>query len=158
MSDAVLQPEEIGRFSDAARRAVYDVNALRRDVRHFLKDADVDAATLDRILQAAHLAPSVGFSQPWGFVIVRELTTRTRIRESFLVCRDAESVRYPPERRAQYLSYRLEGLVEAPVHVCVAVDLRPRDEARYGRTPAARSPSSHPSLPRFGGQGLPSPR
>lgn len=134
MNDLVLQPEEIARFSDEARRAVYDVIALRRDVRHFVKDADVDGATLDRILQAAHLAPSVGFSQPWAFVVVRELATRARIRESFLVCRDAESVRYPPERRAQYLSYRLEGLIEAPVHVCVAVDLRPRDEAILGTT------------------------
>ncbi len=134
MSDAVLKPEEIVRFSDDARRAVYDVIALRRDVRHFVKDADVDGGTLDRILQAAHLAPSVGFSQPWAFVVVRELATRARIRESFLVCRDAESVRYPLERRAEYLSYRLEGLVEAPVHVCVAVDLRPRDEAILGTT------------------------
>ena len=67
-----------------ARRAVYDVIALRRDVRHFVPGADVDDATLQRILGAAHLAPSVGFSQPWGFVVVREVATRERIRESFL--------------------------------------------------------------------------
>jgi nicotinate-nucleotide--dimethylbenzimidazole phosphoribosyltransferase len=130
----ILQPEAVARFSEEARRAVYDVIALRRDVRHFVRGADVEHETLMRILGAAHLAPSVGFSQPWGFVVVRDLPTRERIRESFLRCRDAESARYPPERRAQYLSYRLEGLVDASLNVCVAVDLRPREEAILGTT------------------------
>ena len=130
----VLVSDTIGRFADDARRAVYDVIALRRDVRHFVPGADVDEETLRRILGAAHLAPSVGFSQPWGFVVVREEGTRARVRESFLRCRQAESARFPPDRRAQYLSYRLEGLIEAPVNVCVAVDLRPRPEAILGTT------------------------
>jgi nicotinate-nucleotide--dimethylbenzimidazole phosphoribosyltransferase len=130
----VLEPEEIARFSDEARRAVYDVIALRRDIRHFRRDEGVDDQTLERILEAANLAPSVGFSQPWGFVVVRGLSARTRIRESFLRCREAEAARYPPERRARYLTYRLEGLIDSPVNVCVAVDLRPRDEAILGTT------------------------
>jgi nicotinate-nucleotide--dimethylbenzimidazole phosphoribosyltransferase len=133
----VSEPKDIqpvARFSEEARRAVYDVIALRRDVRHFVRGADVDTDTLMRILGAAHLAPSVGFSQPWGFVVVRDPETRARIRENFLRCRDAESVRYPEERRAQYLSYRLEGLLDAAVNVCVAVDLRPRAEAILGST------------------------
>jgi nicotinate-nucleotide--dimethylbenzimidazole phosphoribosyltransferase len=130
----ILRPEAVARFSDEARRAVYDVIGLRRDVRHFVRGADVDGETLLRILGAAHLAPSVGFSQPWGFVVVRDLEAREAIRRSFNRCRDAEAVRYPPDRRAQYLSYRLEAIVETPVNVCVAVDLRPRDEAILGTT------------------------
>jgi nicotinate-nucleotide--dimethylbenzimidazole phosphoribosyltransferase len=132
--DPILQPEAVARFSDEARRAVYDVIALRRDVRHFVPGRDVDPETLRRILGAAHLAPSVGFSQPWGFVVVRDAGVRERIRQSFLRCREAEAVRFPPERREQYLTYRLEGLVEASVNVCVAVDLRPREEAILGTT------------------------
>jgi len=81
VSEAILEPEDIARFSDEARRAIYDVIALRRDVRHFAQDADVDASTLERILSASHLAPSVGFSQPWGFIVVRDRATRTRIPE-----------------------------------------------------------------------------
>jgi len=130
----ILQPEAVARFSDEARRAVYDVIALRRDVRHFAAGRDVDAETLRRILGAAHLAPSVGFSQPWGFVVVRDEGVRERIRQSFLRCREAEAARFPEGRREQYLTYRLEGLVEAPVNVCVAVDLRPREEAILGTT------------------------
>jgi nicotinate-nucleotide--dimethylbenzimidazole phosphoribosyltransferase len=129
-----LVPESVERFSDEARRAVYDVIALRRDVRHFRADQDIDEETLARILGAAHLAPSVGFSQPWGFVVIRDRERRGRIRESFLRCREAESARFPPGRREQYLSYRLEGIAEAPLNVCVVVDLRSRGEAILGTT------------------------
>jgi nicotinate-nucleotide--dimethylbenzimidazole phosphoribosyltransferase len=134
MNDAPTSPECVERFSEDARRAVYDVIALRRDVRHFRADLDVDDDTLLRILGAAHLAPSVGFSQPWGFVVIRDPARRARIRSSFLRCREAESTRYPPGRREQYLSYRLEGIAEAPINVCVAVDLRSRGEAILGTT------------------------
>lgn len=63
----------------------------------------IDAAILRRILGAAHAAPSVGLSQPWGFVIVRDHAVRTRIRESFLRARELEAARYEPDRRAAYL-------------------------------------------------------
>jgi nicotinate-nucleotide--dimethylbenzimidazole phosphoribosyltransferase len=130
----ILEPEAIARFSDEARQAVYDVIALRRDVRHFDPGGQVDEATLLRILGAAHAAPSVGLSQPWGFVVIRSVGTRERVRESFLRCRAAEAARFPAERREKYLSYRLEGILEAPLNVCVAVDLRTRGEAILGTT------------------------
>ena len=129
-----LEPGAVAAFSDEARRAVYDVISLRRDIRHFRPDADVDPAALDRILAAAHLAPSVGFSQPWGFVVVRDGDVRERIRKSFLRCREAEAVRFPMDRREAYLAHRLEGILEAPLNVCVAVDLRDRAEAILGTT------------------------
>jgi nicotinate-nucleotide--dimethylbenzimidazole phosphoribosyltransferase len=134
LTGAILEPEEIARFSDAARRAVYDAIELRRDVRHFVKDAPVDEATLERILLAAHRAPSVGLSQPWGFVVIRDVERRGRIRESFLRCREAEAARFPADRRGKYLAYRLEGILETPVNVCVAVDLRAQGEAILGTT------------------------
>jgi nicotinate-nucleotide--dimethylbenzimidazole phosphoribosyltransferase len=126
--------DAVRRFSDEARRAVYDVIALRRDVRHFRPEGEVDDATVTRILSAAHLAPSVGFSQPWGFVIVRDRERRERIRQSFLRCREAESARFSAARREKYLAYRLEGILEAALNVCVAVDLRSRGEAILGTT------------------------
>jgi nicotinate-nucleotide--dimethylbenzimidazole phosphoribosyltransferase len=134
MNDPSLTPECVERFSDEARRSVYEVISLLRDVRHFREGIDVADATLMSILGAAHLAPSVGFSQPWGFVVVRDRERRGRIRESFLRCREAEAARFPAGRREQYLSYRLEGIIEAALNVCVAVDLRSRGEAILGTT------------------------
>jgi nicotinate-nucleotide--dimethylbenzimidazole phosphoribosyltransferase len=132
--DAFLEPQAIRAFSEDARRAVYDAIRLRRDVRHFEPNLDVSDDVLERILGAAHLAPSVGFSQPWGFVVVRDKAKRARIRESFLACRRAEAARFPPERREPYLALRLEAILEAPLNVCVAVDLRADGEAILGTT------------------------
>jgi 5,6-dimethylbenzimidazole synthase len=129
-----LRPEALAAFGEEARRAVYDVIALRRDVRHFEPGRPLDEAVLQRILGAAHLAPSVGFSQPWGFVTVRDPAQRERIRESFLRCRRAEAARYPEALRERYLALKLEGIQEASLNVCVAVDLRPRGEAILGTT------------------------
>ena len=129
-----LDPQAVGAFPDEARRAVHEVIALRRDVRHFRTDLDVDPEILERILEAAHRAPSVGLSQPWGFVLVRDRQIRERIRQSFLACREAEARRFPPARRDAYLAHKLEGILEAPLNLCVAVDLRDRDEAILGTT------------------------
>jgi 5,6-dimethylbenzimidazole synthase len=134
MSEAFLAPEAPEEFSEADRQAVYAAIALRRDIRHFRADRDVDEATLERILRAGHLAPSVGLSQPWHFIVIRNGQTRARIRESFLRCRDAESARFSEQRRASYLAHKLEGILESPVNLCVAVDLRDREEAILGTT------------------------
>jgi nicotinate-nucleotide--dimethylbenzimidazole phosphoribosyltransferase len=133
MHEPPFDADAIGPFADDARRAVYEAIALRRDVRHFRED-DVADDVVTRILEAAHAAPSVGFSQPWGFVVVRDRARREAIRASFLRCREAEAIRFPAARREQYLAYRLEGILDAPVNVCVAVDLRSRGEAILGTT------------------------
>ena len=129
-----LDPEAIAAFPDEARRAVYEAIALRRDVRHFRSDCDVDPETLERILEAAHQAPSVGLSQPWGFILVRDRAVRGRIRQSFLACREAEARRFPAARRDAYLAHKLEGILDAPLNLCVAVDLRDQGEAILGTT------------------------
>ena len=122
-------------FTDDDRRALYEVIGKRRDIRHFRAGAPLGDDVLRRILGAAHQAPSVGYSQPWDFVVVRDRARRERIRESFLRVRAAEAARFPAgERREQYLAYKLEGILDAAVNVCVTVDLRPADEAVLGTT------------------------
>jgi nicotinate-nucleotide--dimethylbenzimidazole phosphoribosyltransferase len=130
----ILEPESVGEFPEEHRRAIYEVISLRRDIRHFHPDREIPPDTLERILGAAHQAPSVGFSQPWAFILVRGRAIREHIRASFLRCREAEAVRFPPDRREAYLAHKLEGIVEAPLNVCVAVDLRSRGEAILGTT------------------------
>jgi nicotinate-nucleotide--dimethylbenzimidazole phosphoribosyltransferase len=121
------------RFDDAAREALYRVMELRRDVRRF-RPGPIEDDVLTRIFGAAAMAPSVGFSQPWGFVVIRDPETRAEVRASFLRCREAESARFPADRRDKYLAYKLEGIEESTLNVCVVADLRPRDEAILGTT------------------------
>jgi 5,6-dimethylbenzimidazole synthase len=122
----------VGALPQLTRDALYEVIAKRRDIRIFRPGIGVPDDVLLRILGAAHQAPSVGHSQPWDFVVVRDAATRARIRESFLSCRQAEARQFSPERRSQYLAYRLEGILESALNVCVTVDLRPGDELVLG--------------------------
>ena len=66
------------RFDDAAREAVYRAINARRDVRHFI-DAPLEAGLLQRLLAAAHAAPSVGLSQPWAFIHITDAALRLQI-------------------------------------------------------------------------------
>ncbi|TIU94760.1 MAG: 5,6-dimethylbenzimidazole synthase, partial [Mesorhizobium sp.] len=77
-------------FDQLARDAVYRAMFTRRDVRsHFLTD-DLDDSVLARLLTAAHHAPSVGYMQPWNFIIIRDATRRRQVRDLFLAAREQE--------------------------------------------------------------------
>ena len=121
-----------GDLGREVREALHLVIQKRRDIRLFRAGLPVPDEVLRRILDAAHHAPSVGYSQPWDFIVIRDIQRRSRIRENFLRCRAAEASRYPPERRQQYLAYRLEGIVESALNLAVTVDLRPTDEQTLG--------------------------
>jgi len=86
--------EQDSRFSDDERRGVYRAIYERRDVRADFLPEPVPAEVLDRILDAAHHAPSVGFMQPWDFVVIRDVALRQRVYQNFEIAnrRAAEMV------------------------------------------------------------------
>lgn len=100
---------------------VYEAIASRRDVRRFRSEPIADEV-LERILAAAHQAPSVGFSQPWRFLLIRSDTTRRAVRALFDEANDAAREQYTGTRRDLYDSFKLEGIVEAPLNLCVLWD------------------------------------
>jgi 5,6-dimethylbenzimidazole synthase len=109
-------------FSPAEREAIYKVIRERRDIRKFLSTPIPDEV-LRRILHMAHLAPSVGFMQPWGFILIRSPEVRQQIRALF----DAENARQlqaVPDRERQdlYAALKLEGILESPLNVAVTCD------------------------------------
>lgn len=108
-------------FPDAWRRGVYEAIERRRDVRSFLPDP-VPRQTLARVLAAAHHAPSVGYSQPWNFVVIEDRELRCRVRAHVEAERLRAAASFQKERRDQYLSFKLEGILEAPLNVCVTCD------------------------------------
>jgi 5,6-dimethylbenzimidazole synthase len=126
LDPAPLVADAVAVFADEDRDAVYRAIALRRDVRHFEPGFVLDGAVLRRILGAAHEAPSVGLSQRWRFIVVRDRERRARIRDSFLRVRAAEAERFAEPARSAYLALRLEGILDSSLNVCVAVDERAR--------------------------------
>jgi 5,6-dimethylbenzimidazole synthase len=110
------------RFSDAERRGVYRAIYERRDVRSFYKPDEVPDDVLARLLDAAHHAPSVGFMQPWSFVVIRDRAVRQEVHEIFDRARLAAAEIYEGDRRARYESLKLAGIREAPVNLCVTCD------------------------------------
>ena len=122
-----------GPFSNAERAAVYRAIRERRDVRGQFRPDPVDPDTLRRLLQAAHDAPSVGLSQPWNFILIRDAALRGRIHDAFASA-NAEAADRFPDRKALYSSLKLEGILQAPVNLCITCD-RTRGGAHVlGRT------------------------
>jgi nicotinate-nucleotide--dimethylbenzimidazole phosphoribosyltransferase len=119
------------RLDDATRAALATVIDARRDVRRFRPDP-VDDALLERVLAAAHRAPSVGLSQPWRFVVVRATETRARVRALAERERARQAPRFDARARA-FLDQKVEGVLEAPVGVCVCCVAPPEGTEVLGR-------------------------
>ena len=120
-------------FTDLDRAAIYKVIFARRDVRRFLPRA-IGGDVIERILLAAHHGPSVGFMQPWNFILIRDARTRRSIKEAFLLARSQETERFSGERQNLYRSLKLEGIEEAPLNICVTCDSTRHGPAVLGRT------------------------
>ena len=109
-------------FSDDERRAVYRAIYERRDVRgQFLPDPVPDDV-LGRVLDAAHHAPSVGFMQPWDFIVIRDLAVRQRVYRNFECASKRAAEAYQGEQRKLYDGLKLAGILDAPVNLCVTCD------------------------------------
>lgn len=108
-------------FDSAFRATLRQLLLWRRDVRHFRRDP-VDRNVLAEILEQACLAPSVGNSQPWRFVLVEDLTRRAAVFECFLACNAAALDEYRGSRARLYAGLKLAGLEEAPVQLAVFCD------------------------------------
>lgn len=104
----------------------------RRDIRgnNFLK-GDVSNEALEKILYAASLAPSVGFSQPWEFVIVKDEKVKAQIYKSFESENKKAEVAFNTEQQKTYTQLKLEGILEAPVNI--AVFYKPSDKPVLGQ-------------------------
>ncbi len=127
-------PIQTGQFSSAERDAVYKCIFNRRDVRgQFLPDPIPDEV-LARILTASHYAPSVGFMQPWDFIVVREQNTRRRVWEAFQTANREAAEMFDDERRSTYRALKLEGILEAPVGICITCDRKRGGPVVIGRT------------------------
>lgn len=108
------------RYSDDARAAVHRVIAERRDIRRFRPD-EIPDDVLQRVLEAAHRAPSVGLMQPWRMIVVRDRTTRVQVRRLAQRERLRQADRFD-DRARQFLDQKIEGVIEAPLGIVMCCD------------------------------------
>jgi 5,6-dimethylbenzimidazole synthase len=120
---------DLHKFSPAERRGVYRAIYERRDIRAEFLPRPVPDRVLGRLLDAAHHGPSVGFMQPWDFIIIRDQALRRAIRDCFLEANRRAARRYTGERRRLYGRLKLEGILEAPINLCITCD-RTRSRGR----------------------------
>jgi 5,6-dimethylbenzimidazole synthase len=108
-------------FDDAFRARLRELLTWRRDVRRFRRAA-LPRGTLERLIEMACLAPSVGLSQPWRFVIVDTPACRAAIRANFETCNAKALAAQSGQRAAGYARLKLAGLDDAPGHLAVFAD------------------------------------
>ncbi|WP_426450121.1 5,6-dimethylbenzimidazole synthase [Paenibacillus sp. S-38] len=110
-------------FSEEEKNAVYKAIYTRRDVRTFRPDPIADDVVV-RLLEAAHHAPSVGFMQPWNFVLVTTGELKAKLAWAADKERRALAIHYEndPSRQDHFLGLKIEGLKQAPLTICITCD------------------------------------
>ncbi|MFP3218621.1 MAG: 5,6-dimethylbenzimidazole synthase [Acidianus sp.] len=101
---------------------LYDAIKGRRDIRSYFKPDPIPDEVLAKILLAAHLAPLVGYSQPWNFIIIRDENIKRKVKEEV----ERQRLRYrellDEGRRKLFDTIKIEGIMEAPINIAVTCD------------------------------------
>jgi 5,6-dimethylbenzimidazole synthase len=105
-------------FPESEKAGFYRAVFERRDCRRF-RPEPISDSMLARILEAAHHAPSVGFMQPWDFILIRDSQVREKIHQAFLRANAEAEELFEGERQRQYATFKLEGIRESPLNICV---------------------------------------
>lgn len=112
----------------------YETLFGRRDVRSEFLPEPIADDVLARILIAAHHAPSVGLSQPWNFVVIQSDSVRRQVHDAFCLANDEAAEMFPSQRRDQYRQLKLQGILDAPLNICVTCDRERAGDVVLGRT------------------------
>jgi len=121
-------------FSINARETLYEVIFNRRDVRGEFVSELIAEDVLARLLIAAHHAPSVGFMQPWNFLLIQQESVRKSVHRLFEKANEEAAQKFEGEERNLYQSLKLEGLLTAPLHLCITCDRDRAGPTVLGRT------------------------
>lgn len=112
---------------------LYEIIHRRRDVRGEFTGAPVPDAVLDRILSAAHAAPSVGLSQPWDFIVVRDRALREAFHDHVRSEREVFAATLDAEAAARFARIKIDGVLESTLSIVVTYDQQRGGPAVLGR-------------------------
>lgn len=121
-------------YDTDTREALYKTIFTRRDVRGQFNSDPISPEVLSRLLLAAHYAPSVGFMQPWNFIMVQKQDVKQQVHDLFRTAHDEATGMFETERQDTYRNLKLEGIMESPVNICVTCDRTRGGPVVIGRT------------------------
>lgn len=121
-------------FNAADKDAVYRAIFTRRDVRSQFLSRAIPDDVLNRLLLAAHHAPSVGFMQPWNFIVIKSPDTRALASRAFIKANSEAEGLFTDGRKGLYSSLKLEGILQAPINLCITCDRERGGPVVLGRT------------------------
>jgi 5,6-dimethylbenzimidazole synthase len=129
-------PTDLNSFTLTEKEGLYKAVFSRRDVRSHFIDKKIQDDVLVKILNAAHHAPSVGYSQPWDFILIKNKVTRLKVKNSFIVERkkSISLLDNDLDRQDKYIKLRLEGILESDINICVTYDPQRFGPFILGRT------------------------
>jgi 5,6-dimethylbenzimidazole synthase len=122
------------KISEEERNAVYKTIFSRRDVRSDFINRNIPDDTLLRVLTAAHHAPSVGFMQPWDFIVINDTATKQKIKHGFDHANADSKAMFSNDKQKKYQQFKLEGILEAPIGICVTCDRERNGPVVLGKT------------------------
>ena len=102
--------------------ALYQVVAGRRDVRNGFLPDPVAGDVLTRVLTAAHQAPSVGLSQPWDFIVLRDRGVRERVHALARHQQELFAAGLPGARARAFSDLKVEAILDTPLNIVVTCD------------------------------------
>lgn len=123
-----------GEFEEKDKKGVYRAIYSRRDIRGQFQNEKIPEQVLSRVLHAAHHAPSVGFMQPWNFILIKDSKIRESIHKAFKQANSEAALMFPENKRDQYQKFKLEGILESPLNICVTCDRSRSGPTVIGRT------------------------
>lgn len=122
------------KINETERDALYKVIFSRRDVRRDFIPEPIPDEVIERILMAGHHAPSVGFMQPWDFILVTDPQTKQAIKSGYEAASAESAQQFADDKKETYKSFKLEGILEAPLGICVTCDRERNGPVVIGRT------------------------
>jgi 5,6-dimethylbenzimidazole synthase len=120
-------------FEPSEREAVYRAIRERRDVRRGFLPEPIPDELLERLLGAAHNAPSVGLMQPWRFIVVKDINARQAVHTIFVDANRQALASYEGEQQQNYAGMKLEGILDAPQNLCIVCDSQSSQGHQLGR-------------------------
>ena len=106
-------------FSDTEKSGVYRAIYQRRDIRKEFLSKKIPKKILMKIIDAAHHAGSVGFMQPWNFIVINDKEVKKKVKSIFHKENGKAKANYKGRRLKLYNTLKLEGIEESPINICV---------------------------------------